>query len=47
MTKRDNKNGGFCHTLFFVFQWFKLCVTNVTIKCEKTLFLFDYFPKKL
>ena len=21
MTKRDNKNGGFCHTLFIVFQF--------------------------
>ena len=47
MTMRDNKNGGFCHTLFVVFQWINMCVTIVTKKCEKTLFLFGYFPKKL
>ncbi len=38
MTTRDNKNGGFCHTLFVVFQWFNTRVTIVTKKSQKTHF---------
>ena len=45
MTKRDNKNDGFCHTLFVVFQLFNHRVTIVTKKCVKTLFCLIIFPK--
>ena len=45
MTTRDNKNDGFCHTLFIVFQWFNTYVTIVTKKREKLCFCLIISPK--